>query len=325
MHSFLRYLLTFVIISSAFFVQVNSEVLETNAERMRRGLPPAPPKRLFGAARVRRSEPAEPQVIGELLQTNAQRMARGLPPAPPKRMFDATRVRRYEPATPSPTLCSQIGSKNMAIELRKTSNDDLIGYVGEGSPGLYNVPYSGFGGTSSNAGLLFNVDPDTPYSAITIAGATSHAFCAEVNQWKTNNKGETVTAHSSQDLRNVDNSYAEPKNYLFNGKFLYTQPELRFTNTAPQLIVSPAGDTINARTNGLISLEWLQPSPSSTYGYDLFPVIWYNPNSGLFRWYPDGVTPTYSGHNNPWIRAMVVCSVVMKWHSPSYTRWWSLH
>lgn len=229
MHSFLRYLLTFVIISSAFFVQVNSEVLETNAERMHRGLPPAPPKRLFGAARIRRPEPAEPQVIGELLQTNAQRMARGLPPAPPKRMFDATRVRRYEPATPSPTLwcvfllrslfrilihpctSSQIGSKNMAIELRKSSTDDLIGYVGEGSPGLYNVPYSGFGGTSSNAGLLFNVDPDTPYSAITIAGATSHAFCAEVNQWKTNNKGETVTAHSSQDLRNVDNSYAEPK------------------------------------------------------------------------------------------------------------------
>ncbi|KAJ7264493.1 hypothetical protein B0H12DRAFT_1101955 [Mycena haematopus] len=91
-------------------------------------------------------------------------MQQGLPPAPPKRLYDATRVRRAAAAAPSPSLCSQIGSINMAIEMHN--------YI--------NVLYSGYGGSGSgaNAGLLFNVEDDGTYSAITIAGHAPHAFCA---------------------------------------------------------------------------------------------------------------------------------------------------
>ncbi|KAJ7850386.1 hypothetical protein B0H14DRAFT_3866588 [Mycena olivaceomarginata] len=158
MHSFSMCLLTLLILSSTLFTQVTCE---TNAERMRRGLSPKPPKRLY----------------------------------------DATRVRRVEPSTPSPTYCSQIGQTNMAIELRQVSDDSRIGYLGPASS-YYNTVYRGFGGSGSNSGSLFNVDPGD-YSAITVAGQGSHSVCATVNQY-------------NQDLYYTASSGTEPKNYLYN-------------------------------------------------------------------------------------------------------------
>ncbi|KAF7354344.1 hypothetical protein MVEN_01122900 [Mycena venus] len=225
-------------------------------------------------------------VNGELLLTNAERLRRGLPPAPPKRTYDPTRVRRNAPAAPSPTLCSEIGSKNMAIELIKDSDKSFLGYVGEGSTNTYNVVYDGFGSTKGpNLGLLFNVVSGYPYSAITVVANNKNSFCAEVNQY-------------NQDLYNVDSSYrSEPKNYLYN------------------VDCSNPGGYVQRRnydwdSNGVISLEWLEP-PNSGHGYDVYPVLWYRQNSSpnVFRWYPPGVTPTYSGRN-PWVQAHLRWSCV---------------
>ncbi|KAJ6492221.1 hypothetical protein C8R45DRAFT_990670 [Mycena sanguinolenta] len=226
-------------------------------------------------------------VRSEVLLTNAHRMRQGLPPAPPKRMYDATRVMRAAPATPSPSHCSQIGSINMAIEMRRVSTDALIGYVGfqvqsGGSSGdfLNKVFSGGYGGSGNKAGLLFNVEDGGSYRALTLAGRAPEAFCAAVNQ-------------DNQDLTNVDSSNPEPNNYLYNvdctGPGGYTQRANYFWDS-----------------NGVIGLEWLQPPGSAPS--EVFPLPWYNSNSGLFRWYAPGLTPTYTGSGrSPWSQ------VYLKW------------
>ncbi|KAF7358721.1 hypothetical protein MSAN_01211100 [Mycena sanguinolenta] len=218
-------------------------------------------------------------VRSEVLMTNAQRMSQGLPPAPPKRLYEPTRVRRVAAAQPSPSHCSQIGSINMAIEMHRVSTGSFMGYVGPTTYYINTIYSGGYGGSGNKAGLLFNVEKDD-YYAITLAGKAPHAFCAEVNQY-------------SQDLYNVDSSYtSEPNNYLFNVD-----------------CSSPGGYTQRADyfwdSNGVIGLEWLQPD-----GTEVFPVPWWNSNTQVFRWYPPGVTPTYTGHNannNPWYQ------VYLKW------------
>ncbi|KAJ7314736.1 hypothetical protein DFH08DRAFT_894691 [Mycena albidolilacea] len=235
MHSFQMCLLTLLILSSTLFTQVTCE---TNAERMRRGLSPKPPKRLY----------------------------------------DATRVRRVEPSTPSPTYCSQIGQTNMAIELRQVSDDSRIGYLGPASS-YYNTVYRGFGGSGSNSGSLFNVDPGD-YSAITVAGQGSHSVCATVNQY-------------NQDLYYTASSGTEPKNYLYNvdctGPGGYTQRK-----------------NYQWDSNGAITLQWLEP-PSASHYPEVFPAIWYRSSTNVFRWYPEDVTPTSPGS---WTRAYLKWSCV---------------
>ncbi|KAJ7507940.1 hypothetical protein B0H11DRAFT_151636 [Mycena galericulata] len=152
-------------------------------------------------------------------ETNADRMRRGLPPSPPKRMFNPTRVRREHPApsstpcsaigtlnmaieyhTLSPdTLVGYVGLQSAGYYNQIFSN------IGNKGGALFNV----FLG--SNAGFEYN--------AISIpAAGTRDSWCAEVNQWDTYRNGSTKTYDSSQDLYNVDNvNYpGDAENYLFN-------------------------------------------------------------------------------------------------------------
>ncbi|KAJ7865361.1 hypothetical protein B0H14DRAFT_3600016 [Mycena olivaceomarginata] len=229
-------------------------------------------------------------------ETNAERMRRGLSPKPPKRLYDATRVRRVEPSTPSPTYWFVVfshdgvlvqvislpalksGKRIWLSKLRQVSDDSRIGYLGPASS-YYNTVYRGFGGSGSNSGSLFNVDPGD-YSAITVAGQGSHSVCATVNQY-------------NQDLYYTASSGTEPKNYLYNvdctGPGGYTQRK-----------------NYQWDRNGAITLQWLEP-PSASHYPEVFPVIWYKSSTNVFRWYPEDVTPTSPGS---WTRAYLKWSCV---------------
>ncbi|KAJ7184699.1 hypothetical protein C8R46DRAFT_1026567 [Mycena filopes] len=252
--------------------------------------------------------------------TNAERMRKGLPPLPPRNLLRrATPVRRDDPPTPSPTFwfvfhnslmpasgpftqlatrSSQIGAVNMALELRYASDDSLIGYIGASqnpsSAGLYNVVFAGYGGTSrQNGGSLFGVEYNSPYNAITIAGSEPGAWCAEVNQWLVNRTGYTVPAHSSQDLAHMDTYYnPEPQNFLFNRKFRSREM------TVSSLMVRQCNVTAAAASTSVPTLEWLED--------DTFPIPWYRPSTGLFRWYQADYAPTMSRNNGrDWVPAYV--------------------
>ncbi|KAK7036282.1 hypothetical protein R3P38DRAFT_619622 [Favolaschia claudopus] len=189
-------------------------------------------------------------------RTNAERMSLGLPPAPPKRLYAPTRVRRLEPAVPSPTLCSQIGSRDMAIELHKYGDGTLLGFIGKST--YYNTVYNNFGGTTGQSrGMLWNVEQiyyKNLYRAITVAGNAPHAFCAASND------------ESTQDL------YA-PNNFLYN------------------VDCTQSGGVTQRRNykwhaTGEISLQW-----TDVNGYDIFPIPYYNTQNKLFRWYAPGAVP----------------------------------
>ncbi|KAJ6598940.1 hypothetical protein DFH09DRAFT_19272 [Mycena vulgaris] len=156
-------------------------------------------------------------------ETNASRMRRGLPPMPPKRMFDPSRVRRdpvvsatpVTPPAPAPTPCSMIGKMDMAIEFR-TSSDTLVGYFGKGSGSGPN--YNKLNSDLSKA-TLFNVGVDSTssrYSGITIPTlGLGHSWCATVNQYSSSSAAKT-----SGDINHKDTTYSvysdEPQNYLYN-------------------------------------------------------------------------------------------------------------
>ncbi|KAJ7638958.1 hypothetical protein FB45DRAFT_417288 [Roridomyces roridus] len=217
-------------------------------------------------------------------ETNASRMKRGLPPLPPRQFFDPSRVRRAAPAaspTPLPR-CSAIGSQPMAIELRRSSDDTVVGYVGYQGSGYWNVYYSGYG--AGGGGALFGVTRGDRFNAISLPASYGGDFCAQVNQWVTK-KGVTQD-YCSQDLYHDDNVHwkDDSLNYLFN-----------------VACNNPAGyyQEYNYKwdSNGAIRLEWDQPPGVAVTG-ELFPTLWIRSGSSTFRWYaPDKApyTPKLTG------------------------------
>ncbi|KAJ7029700.1 hypothetical protein C8F04DRAFT_1368752 [Mycena alexandri] len=186
MHSH-RFLLAVVVLHTLFFTSANGNSVNanTNAVRLRRGLPPLPPRNLFKPTAVRRDDPTpSPTFCSQIGSVNL-----------PLEL-------RYQS---DDSLIGYIGPSQSS-----------------GSGGLYNVVFAGFGGSNpkqdrTNLGTLFSVEYDSPYNAITIAGSEPTAWCAEVNQWQVNRTGYTVDAHSSQDLTHTDTYYnPEPQNFLFN-------------------------------------------------------------------------------------------------------------
>ncbi|KAF7312801.1 hypothetical protein MKEN_00963500 [Mycena kentingensis (nom. inval.)] len=213
-------------IDPAALPTANGRVLEANPEGPDGLAMLVPLLVLFRALLVTASANANEQVLS---MTNAERLRRGLPPAPPRRLYEATRVRRDTPAEPSPTLCSTIGSANMPLEMHRVSDGGIAGYVGYGpSTGYINKIYTRVSAEGNdNKGLWFNVDPNTrsqSYKAITIAGLAPHAFCAEVNQYTQNltyvDPAYASTGETKNYLYNVDCSqpggYTQRANYAWN-------------------------------------------------------------------------------------------------------------
>ncbi|KAF8202704.1 hypothetical protein K438DRAFT_1932638 [Mycena galopus ATCC 62051] len=216
---------------------------------------------------------------------NTQRLRQGLPLMPPKCLYDPSRVRRDALYRHLPC-----GNMTMAMELRLVgpdsplTSDTFLGYVGTtatiGKTGsFYNVLFQGYGGTGSNAGVLWNIEDEGQYSAITVAGKGIHTFCAAVNQY-------------NQDLLSSQNlQWLEP-------------PGAVACELSTILLVAPQ------------LTECVD---------DIFPLPWYSTASGIFWWYPQGASPTYSGKGNyPWVQTYLKWSCVNPPLSYSMRTWTSV-
>ncbi|KAJ7029699.1 hypothetical protein C8F04DRAFT_1398241 [Mycena alexandri] len=142
MHTFHRCFLTLVILCALFLTQVAAK--ETNAGRMRRGLPPLPPKNLFNPTRVRRATPApSPTYCSQIGSVNM----------------------------PLEVIVPGVSSKS-------------LGYVGPTTGGYYttwwSTLYSGSGGRATH-GAFYNVDNvnSGTYSTISISHKITHLMALD--------------------------------------------------------------------------------------------------------------------------------------------------